>query len=120
MKASEQASCACDTPRAEQIAQLNDTLRETGRGGEVFFTRSIVQNTALSPVSIMQALASYDAFDADNDPHGERDFGDIEVNGTSLLWKIDYYNREKTFGSDDPADPDVTSRVLTVMLPDDW
>ena len=120
MTGSEQASCACDTPRAEQIAQLNNTLRKTGQGGEIFFTRSIVESTELSPVAIMLALAIYDAFDADNDPHGERDFGDIDVAGTSLFWKIDYYNSDKTFGSDDPADPDVTARVLTVMLPEDW
>lgn len=120
MTGSEQANCACDIPRAEQIARLNDTLRKQGRGGEIYFTRSIVESTGLSPADIMLALARYDAFDTDNDPHGERDFGDIEVSGTSLFWKIDYYAPGLEFGSDDPADPEKCVRVLTVMLPEDW
>lgn len=120
MKGSEQAARACDIPRAEQIAQLNDKLRTTGRGGSIYFTRTIVESTSISPAAIMQALASYDAFDPDNDPHGERDFGDIEVDGISVFWKIDYYAPGMEFGSDDPADPAKCVRVLTVMLPEDW
>lgn len=120
MTGSEQASCACDIPRAEQIARLNDKLRKTGQGGSIYFTRSIVESTSISPAAIMQTLASYDGFDADNDPHGERDFGDIEVGGISLLWTIAYYAPGLEFGSDNPADPAKCVRVLTVMLPSDY
>jgi hypothetical protein len=32
-----------------------------------------------------------------------------------IYWKIDYYDRYLTFGSEDSADPDKTTRVLTIM-----
>lgn len=122
MTGSRQAARAYDIPRAERIAQLNDKLRQHGIGGTIVVTRSVADHPKLNVDVIMLTLASYDSFDADNDPHGERDFGDLDVAGTSLLWKIDYYARGSQFhyGSDDPADPAKTERVLTIMLPEDW
>ena len=55
-------------------------------------------------------------FTDDNDPHGEHDFGIVEHGGVRSFWKIDYYDREMQMLSPDPADPSVTTRVLTVML----
>ena len=120
MIGSEGASCAQEIPRAEQIARLNDAFRKTGQGGMIAFTRGVRSIKDFKVTELLAALANYDSFDTDNDPHGERDFGDIEVAGTSLLWKIDYYDKNTDFGSNDPADPDVTDRVLTVMLPEEW
>lgn len=36
------------------------------------------------------------------------------------MFKIDYYDLELEYGSEDPADPEQTVRVLTVMLPSDY
>ena len=113
------AGCA-DMPRAEVIARLNDRLRKTGAGGTMMITQGVKRITGFDPATLAEAIASYDAFDADNDPHGERDFGDLTLFGHDLLWKIDYYDRNLTYGSDDPANPQVTHRVLTVMLASDW
>lgn len=120
MKGSEQAHCACDTPRAEQIARLNDQLRKQGGGGAIMLTRGVRMMTGFTPSELLAKLAAYTGFDIENDPHGERDFGDIDVAGTNLLWKIDYYDKTMKFASPDPADPEVTERVLTVMLPEEW
>jgi len=57
---------------------------------------------------------------AHNDPHGEHDFGAVEEAGVRYFWKIDYYDRDMTMGSDDPADPEVTTLVLTVLLASEY
>ena len=69
---------------------------------------------------LLKALADYDSFDEDNDPHGERDFGDLDYAGAELLWKIDYYDTQLKYGSPDPANSDVTRRVLTIMLAEEY
>ena len=57
---------------------------------------------------------------AHNDPHEEHDFGVVEHGGVRCFWKIDYYDREMEMLSPDPADPSVTTRVLTIMLADEY
>lgn len=116
----EQMSFAQQLPRGEAIARLNDTLRKKAVGGRIMMTRGVHQLVGSDTAELLRSLAEYDGFDADNDPHGERDFGDIEVHGQTLLWKIDYYDLELMFGSPDPADPCVTTRVLTVMLENEF
>ena len=115
----EMNKCA-QLPRAEAIARLNDHLRKTGKGGTIMVTRSVMHLDGFDPALLVASLAAYDGFDADNNPHGERDFGDLALFGTDLLWKIDYYDAELQFGSNDPADSAVTKRVLTVMTAADW
>ena len=112
---------ACvSVPRAEAIARLNDALRKHGRGGVLMITLGVRTLPGFAPETVLAALAAYDAFDPDNDPHGERDFGDLELYSADLLWKIDYYDASLEFGSDDPADPEATTRVLTVMLASEY
>ena len=107
-------------PRAEAIARLNDQLRKTGKGGTIVVTRSVMDLGEFDAQMLKEAIAAYDGFDADNDPHGERDFGDLTLWRAELLWKIDYYDTGLQFGSDDPANAKTTKRVLTVMLAGDW
>ena len=64
----------------------------------------------------IRKVATFDAFDAGNDPHGEHDFGSFELAGHKFFWKLDYYDRSLEFGSPDPADPSKTTRILTFML----
>lgn len=120
MSVSEQNSCAQSVPRAEQIARLNDQLRKTGVGGQIVVTRGVHALEKYDFPALLDALGQYDQFDADNDPHGERHFGDMDYLGAELLWKIDYYDQELIWGSSDPADPNVTTRVLTIMLAEEY
>ncbi|KTE36435.1 MULTISPECIES: DUF3768 domain-containing protein [unclassified Sphingopyxis] len=109
--------CTCATPpRAERIARLNDRLRQRGEGGSLMVTAGVSALPDFDPLALALALSKYTAFDEENDPHGERDFGDLRLFGEDMFWKIDYYDLERKFGSPDPADEAVTSRVLTVML----
>ena len=59
-------------------------------------------------------------FTEDNDPHKEHDFGAFEHEEQRFFWKIDYYDRDMIFGSEDPADPKATTRVLTIMLAEEY
>jgi hypothetical protein len=40
----------------------------------------------------------------------------LKAAGERIMWKVDYYDRDRRFGSPDPADLAVTTRVLTIML----
>jgi hypothetical protein len=107
-------------PRIARIRELNDLLRHTGMGGAVVWTTGV---HALGPDALLQiakAVETFDSFDEGNDPYGEHDFGAFEAAGKSLFWKIDYYDPTLTAGSEDPADPQSTCRVLTVMLAEEY
>jgi hypothetical protein len=58
--------------------------------------------------------------DAGNDPHAEHDFGAFSLCGDRMVWKIDYYDLALEAGSEDPADATITTRVLTVMLAEEY
>ena len=60
-------------------------------------------------------MREFAAFSPDNDPYGEHDFGAIEWDSIRVFFKLDYYDRDMRFGSPDPADPAVTTRVLTIF-----
>lgn len=70
--------------------------------------------------AVLERVRTFDAFDGDNDPYGEHDFGSFVHNGETIFWKIDYYDRTLTAGSEDPTDPEATIRVLTVMLASEY
>ena len=70
--------------------------------------------------SILRRVAAFAEFTADNDPHGEHDFGNFEEMGRKVFWKIDYYTLDMAAGSDQPEDPAQTLRVLTIMLAEEY
>ena len=107
-------------PHVDRIRSLNDAFRTTLTGGRVMFTRGVAALGQEVQRQIIEALRRYDDFDADNDPYGEHDFGMIIVQGHELLFKIDYYDRDLVYHSPDATDPSVTTRVLTIMLAEEY
>ncbi len=101
-----------------KIRALNDAARGTLIGCRVMLT-SGVQALGRLP-EVLAAVRSFDDFNADNDPYSEHDFGSIELFDEKIFWKFDYYDRDLTYGSPDPADPSVTVRVLTIMLAEEY
>jgi hypothetical protein len=70
--------------------------------------------------NVLQKVRSFNEFGADNDPYGEHDFGSFKVDGETFFFKIDYYSPDMQGGSEDPADPKKTTRVLTIMFASDY
>ena len=103
---------------AAKIAALNDRARQTFIGCRVVITQGI---QAMPDVpNILDQVRWYDRFTPDNDPHGEHDFGSFRCAGETIFWKFDYYDLDLQMHSPDPSDPAVTTRVLTIMLADEY
>ena len=117
--------------RHDEIARQNDWLRAnlTSPGANrVVMTQGIaalIGDIALfrgfrKRAELLRTVRAFDTFDRDNDPYGHRDLGTFDFEGTRCLWKIDYYDTELVFGSEDPADPFKTVRILTILRADEW
>ena len=106
--------------RTARIRELNDAFRKTFSGGKVVMTASVAALPDMVRANALLEVTRFDQFTPDNDPHGEHDFGAFEDGGTKFFFKIDYYDRSLNAGSEDPADPSVTARVLTLMLADEY
>ena len=107
--------------RKTRIAMLNDRLRMHGLGGKMMITRGIADLGEETVRNVLQVMRQHSAWTKDNDPYGEHDFGVITLaDGLKAYFKIDYYDALMEYGSDDPADPEKTVRVLTLMLPEEY
>ena len=103
-----------------QVRALNDSLRLNGIGGEIYFTQGIMALSEEQRSEIVGAIRSFDDFHEKNDPYGEHDCAMIRVGGLQILWKIDYYDANREYLSTDPSDPNLTVRVMTIMLTDEY
>ena len=103
-----------------EIARLNDQVRTTFRGGSVHMTAGIGALPETCRQRVFEAVRQFRDFTPDNDPHGEHDCAVIDVDGTEVIWKIDYYDSTLTYHSDNPADASITRRVLTIMLAEEY
>lgn len=112
--------------RTDRIRNLNDKFRrDLVSGGRVFCTAGVNALGAQFVAKALVTVRAFKAFTPDNDPHGTHDFGiftlvDADAVEQTCYWKIDYYDLEMAFGSEDPANPKRTLRVLTIMLRDEY
>jgi hypothetical protein len=106
--------------RTARIRHLNDALRQYAHAGVICITAGIQALGEHGVEAVLLAVREFDDFSDRNDPYGEHDLGGLRAAGERVLWKIDYFDRERRFGSPDPADPSVTTRVLTIMLASEY
>jgi hypothetical protein len=99
-----------------KIALLNDAFRTTFSGGRVMMTSGVYELPDCVKAEALVQVTKFSEFSADNDPHDDHDFGSFNLVGRKFFWKIDYYDKDMVNGSEDPADPERTMRVLTLML----
>ena len=131
------AAHAAVREQTARVARLNDLARRAiGVACTAVATVGFRSLPEADQSSVRELIETYDAFDEDNDPHGERDFGTIYQLGDGrwtterprvrddererVFWKFDYYDRDLRFGSEDAANPAITRRVLTIMLSDEY
>ena len=107
------------------VARLNDAFRASlggagGPPGRVVVNRAVAASGDGFVARALEAVRAFQAFDPDNDPNGEHDFGAVCVDGVTLWFKIDVYDADYEYGAENPADPVASRRVLTNLLPDDY
>jgi Protein of unknown function (DUF3768) len=104
-----------------QIRKANDAFRRGfPANGKRYITDGILGLSSEDRAAILDKVRTFDAFTEENDPHGEHDFGCIEHAGQRIFWKIDCYDSGSLVGSREPIDSTKVTRVLTIMLADEY
>ena len=112
------------TTRTEAIARLNDRCRQgLDRTARIVITRACLATFAndraaaiVAQAGILAALRAHQFGEAEA---VDRDRGSFEYQGSTVYFRIDYYDAAMEYGSEDPADASQTRRVLTIMLRED-
>lgn len=102
------------------IATLNDKFRKSFIGGEVLLSAGIAAMSSEDKANIVSMVQNFNDFTPSNDVYGEHDFLSIDYKGNKIFAKIDYYDLNYEFMSENPANPDITNRVLTIMLAEEY
>ena len=115
------AALSQDEARIARIRELNDAFRCSSVGnGKAFVSAGVNALPDILRNRVLLQAATFDDFSEDNDPYGEHDFGAFELCGRKFFWKIEYYDRDMEYGSEDPSDSAQTTRVLTIMLAEEY
>lgn len=108
------------TTDSKAIAALNDQARHSFTGCRVQITQGVQALSIELVAQVLDAVRSFGKFNEDIDPYGEHDFGRIDFQGSVIFWKFDYYDPDLQMASLDPGDPTITTRVLTIMMADEY
>lgn len=106
--------------KTDAIRKLNDELRTTFLGGRIMMTTGINALPYRTKAAVLTAVRNFSDFTPENDPHQEHDCALFTVDGHRCMFKIDYYDENLEYGSEDPTDPSKTVRVLTIMHASDY
>jgi len=101
-----------ESERSKILREVNDTVRSEIFIEEknktvpckVLHTKGIVDRFSDDMVGLIKAVQNYEDFREANDPNGEHDMGFFKFGGQDdLIWKIDYYDQNLEYGSNDPC-----------------
>ncbi len=81
------------TDNTAAIRKLNDRFRKGDKAvpGSWMITtgvQELIEDDTCKAL-LISMIASFEAFDEGNDPHGEHDFGVFDFAGQRLFWKIE-------------------------------
>ncbi len=106
--------------KVERIRALNDELRQYLLGGIAVITPGIAALGQAAVERIVKTISVYDDFCHANDPYEEHDFGAFDAEGARIFFKIEYFDKTLQHHSPDPSNPNVTERVITIMLAEEY
>jgi len=101
-------------PKTLKIQQLNDQFRRQV-GADWYMSQGVAELSHEKKLQLLALVINFNLFNEDNDPYGEHDFGQVELDNVRYFWKISYYDKNLEYGSPEPSDPAVTRRVLNIM-----
>lgn len=96
------------------IAAQNDAFRRSILGntsvadapqGQFVMTRGVAALGPDARLELTRRVAAFGAFNADSDPYGWHEMGVIELDGTTVWFKLDLYDVDYQYGSPEPSDP---------------
>jgi hypothetical protein len=99
--------------------ELNDRLRIHGSDPEIGRVTLSAMVMSLQPdkfFELLDKVREYDDFSKD-DPYNEHDFGSIDIDGETYVWKIDYYDTMYDGGVDHTQvnNSHKCKRLMTIM-----
>ena len=111
--------------KSKIISQQNDEFRKNFGSpnsenqkikGKYLVTKGISELPLPEQFAITIKVREFNNFNENNDPYGEHDYGKFQHNSNDIMWKIDCYDENYAYGSEEPSNPSKTRRVLTAML----
>ena len=102
------------------IKTLNYHFRGSFSCGRVMLTCGINAKSQRELAEILNQVRCFNNFTTANDPYNEHDFGSFNYKGEQIYWKINYYDKNYQYCSEDPSNPNITNRVMTIMLAEEY
>jgi hypothetical protein len=100
----------------ETVAAENNIFRMTlisSSRNRVVFSDMVAALDDETRERLITEVRGFNLWTEENDPHGEKDFGRVTLDGVDYFWKIDYLDDNFEYGVD-PLEVK-PNRVLTIM-----
>ena len=82
---------------------------------KLVLSNDVSQLNLIDGIEVLKLVKEFKTFTKDDDPYGEHDFGSFDFKDISYFWKIDYYDNDLKFHSEDKLNAEKTIKVLTVL-----
>lgn len=104
----------------EKIRELNDNHRRDIPYSKTVYTIGINELWEDAVYEILDKVRGFRDFNYDNDPYETHEFGAFDYEGTKIYFKIDCFDTDYRYWSEDASDPKKTKRVLTILTADEY
>lgn len=100
-----------------ELGRMNDGFRSAFLEIFWYFSENIKKLPTSVIDEIINRVRKFDDFKPDDDPFGERDFGQFTLEGIGeVTWCICHYDLTLNHFSEDMYDPNVTLPIMKIMF----